>query len=71
MLIYTQDGRLLRMGDGELKTTADDKRLLLIGEDETEIVLGRYKTFERRVGVFAELYAAKNSGQSSFTMPRE
>lgn len=70
MLIFTQDGQLINMNDGELEITNANKKVMLIREDEPRIVLGSYNTFERRVAVFAELYAARNSGQGKFVMPQ-
>ena len=59
MLIYTQDGRLLRMGDGELKTTADDKRLLLIGEFVPEqVFIWYFVSVDEFTGFFMDDFQA-------------
>ena len=69
MIVVAQNGKEYNAHAGELQVTNNSEAIVLIGDDEKREVLGKYKSFERRIAVFAELYAAKNGGQSRFTMP--
>lgn len=69
MIVVAQNGKEYNAHEGELQITNDCEAIIFINRAEERKVLGRYKSFERRIAVFAEVYAAKNSGQGRFTMP--
>lgn len=69
MVIVGQDGKEHNAYEGDLQITNSNERIVFVGYDGVRRTLGRYKQFERRISVFAEVYATKNSGQSRFVMP--
>ena len=69
MIVIAQDGKEYNAYEGDLQITNSNEPIVFVGYDGVRRNLGRYKQFERRISVFAEVYAAKNSGQSRFVMP--